>query len=158
MFKSRRVSAASLVTSKLFDENTFSRAFERDLKKAQSSVIIESPFMTERRALQYARIFKRLKKQGVKVRVNTRNPRHHDPPLEAQAWKALFILKDVGVKVRTYNDLRHRKLAIIDKGTLWEGSLNILSQNNSRETMRRTQSDELAQQMLRFTKVDNWYQ
>ena len=160
MFKSRRVSAAGLVTSKLFDEKAFYQAFEHDAKKAKHTVTIESPFMTERRALQFVKTFNKLKKRGVKVRVNTRNPRHHDKLLEIQCWKAMRTLREVGVKVCTYDDMRHRKLAIIDKQILWEGSLNILSQGNSREIMRRTESPQMCKQVAAFTKVDSrfrWY-
>jgi len=109
--------------------------------------------MTERRALQFAKLFKKLKKNGVSVRVNTRNPRHHEQFLEIQAWKALFVLKDAGVKIRTYKDLRHRKLAVIDGEILWEGSLNILSQSNSRELMRRTVSRHQCDQIINFTRI-----
>jgi hypothetical protein len=35
--------------SSLFDNNTFYKAFERDLRHAEQSVIIESPFITRRR-------------------------------------------------------------------------------------------------------------
>jgi hypothetical protein len=87
--------------------------------------------------------------------VNTRNPRHHDKLLEIQAWKSIRILRDSGVKVYFFNDMRHRKLAIIDQQILWEGSLNILSQVLSKEIMRRTNSAELARQMARFTKIHN---
>lgn len=33
----------------LYDQDTFYKAFERDLLSAQQEVIIESPFITERR-------------------------------------------------------------------------------------------------------------
>ena len=155
--RKRAIDGSELLTSCLFDEISFYKTFIKDLKSARSLVIIESPFMTERRALQLAGIFKKLKKRGVTVRVNTRNPRHHDKPLEAQSWKALFILKKAGVKVRTYNDLRHRKLAVIDNTILWDGSLNILSQSRSKEVMRRTVSPQLCRQMLSFTHANKRY-
>jgi hypothetical protein len=53
-----------------------------------------------------------------------------------------------------YTAGHHRKLAILDRSILWEGSLNILSQNSSSEIMRRIQSAELAWQMAHFTKLD----
>jgi len=48
----------------------------------------------------------------------------------------------------------HRKLAMIDKNVLWEGSLNILSQTHSREFMRRIESKKLTQEMFKFLKYD----
>jgi hypothetical protein len=159
VFKRHKSSAPSkdLLKSGLFDEQLFYKTFIKDIKHAKSSILIESPFMTERKALQFARLFKSMSRRGVVIRVNTRNPRHHDRFLEVQAWKALYILRDCGVKVRTYNDLRHRKLSIIDDEVLWEGSLNILSQNNSKEIMRRSESGTLCKQMLKFTKANNWF-
>jgi len=101
-------------------------------------------------------IFKRLVKKGVKVRINTRNPRHHDKELRIQAWQSIRRLRDAGVKVKFYDDMRHRKLAILDREVLWEGSLNIMSQSYSKEIMRRTKSKELAVQMIRFTAINTW--
>lgn len=158
MFKLRRkksVSGNDLVKSQLYDEQTFYRAFIRDLKAAEHSVVIESPYLTEKRALQLKRTLKMLKRNGVRVRVNTREPRHHDKHLEIQAWKAIRVLRKSGVKVYACSDLRHRKLAIVDNEILWDGSLNILSQSNSKEIMRRSQSKELCRQMICFTKLNN---
>ena len=146
---------ATLANTALYNEQSFYNTFIKDVKRAQSTVVIESPFLTEKRALYFARLFNRLARKGVRVRVNTRNPRHHDKLLEIQAWKSIRILRDSGVKVYFFNDMRHRKLAIIDQQILWEGSLNILSQVLSKEIMRRTNSAELARQMARFTKIHN---
>lgn len=156
----RKTPKAVLTNTSLYNEQSFYNAFVRDVKRAQSAVVIESPFLTEKRALYFSGLFNKLTRKGVKIRVNTRNPRHHDKLLEIQAWKSIRILRDNGVKVYFFNDMRHRKLAIIDGRILWEGSLNILSQVLSREIMRRTNSIELAHQMIQFTKINNrfwWY-
>ena len=42
----------------------------------------------------------------------------------------------------------HAKAAIIDREVLWDGSLNILSQRESKEIMRRTVDADIAKQML----------
>jgi hypothetical protein len=66
------------------------------------------------------------------------------------------MFKAAGIKIKLFTDMRHRKLAIVDGLILWEGSLNILSQNNSREIMRRTQSQELCSQMAKYTGLKKW--
>lgn len=48
----------------------------------------------------------------------------------------------------------HRKLVIIDRHILYEGSLNVLSQSDSAEVMRRIDSVKLAWAMVRFTHMD----
>lgn len=160
MLKFLRLSKSTstdLLTSKLYNEKTFYPSFIRDLKQSHTEVIIESPYLTVKRAYELAPVFRKLSKRGVKVRVNTREPRHHTRELQEQADQAIRIMKKVGVRVFLCSDLRHRKLAIIDGSLLWEGSLNILSQSNSCEIMRRTQSEKLVREMVRFTSLRNKY-
>jgi phosphatidylserine/phosphatidylglycerophosphate/cardiolipin synthase-like enzyme len=145
-----KTDTSGLLSSKLYTERSFYDTFAKDIARAEHSVIIESPYLTERRALQFCQLFGRMSKKGVEILVNTRNPRHHDKTLEIQAWKAMAVLREHKVKVCTYNDMRHRKL----------GSLNILSQNSSRELMRRTVSKDMCSQVLWFTSIARelrWY-
>ena len=149
--------SGDLIRSSLFNEQTFYGSFAKDLRCAKKRVIIESPYLTERRALQFQKLLKKLVKQGVKITIYTRYPKCHDKLLEIQAWKAIRVFNSSGVRVRSYRDMRHRKLAMIDDDILWEGSLNIFSQCNSLEIMRRTKSTILCKQMLRFTGIDRWF-
>lgn len=159
MFKSLFFSKSrsdDLLQSALHTESTFYSSFQRDLKHADREVIIESPFIACKRTESLLPLFKRLTRCGVSVRINTRNPRHHEQELRIQAWQSIKKLRQVGVKVKFYDDMRHNKLAVIDRKILWEGSLNILSQSYSKEVMRRTISPVLANQMIRFTGMDRW--
>lgn len=149
-----KLSYPELSDSSIFDETTFYKAFTRDLKKCRSEVIIESPFMTCRRVSQLLPTLKQLKKKHIKVIVNTRNPEEHDKFMCAEARKSLSLLLESGVQV-IFSESLHRKTAIIDRNILWEGSLNVLSQNDSLEVMRRTESSKLAWQMVRFTHLDD---
>lgn len=145
-----------LLDSALHTETTFYFSFLSDLRHAKREVIIESPFIACKRTQNLLPVFKKLTRSGVSIRINTRNPRHHERELQIQAWQSIKWLRSVGVKVKFYNDMRHRKLAVIDRAILWEGSLNILSQSYSKEIMRRTKSETLANQMLRFTGMSKW--
>ncbi len=153
----RNLKSQDLLTSQLFDDRSFYKAFIHDLRRSEAEVIIESPYLTKRRAYELAPIFKKLNKRGVKIRINTRIPQHHTRDLCEQSLQAIQILKNLGVRVFVCRDYRHRKVAIIDGTVLWEGSLNILSQSNSREIMRRTTSREMVKQMIRFTGLTNKY-
>lgn len=149
--------ADSLLISSLYSERTFYKAFVKDLKNSHQEVIIESPYLTTARTSILIPIFKKLKKRRVTVRVNTRYPGHHDQLLKIQAWQAIKQLRKAGVKVKFFYDFRHRKIAVIDGQILWEGSLNILSQSHSLEIMRRTESVELAGQMINFLGLRKWH-
>ena len=145
-----------ILSSRLYCDKTFYRAFTSDLRHCKKEVIIESPFLANNRTDSLIPVFRKLTKKGVKVRINTRNPRHHDQELRIQAWQSIKRLRSSGVKVKFYNDMRHRKLAVLDRQILWEGSLNIMSQSYSKEIMRRTNSKVLAVQMIRFTAMNSW--
>ena len=140
-----------LLASRLFNDGNFHRAFAKDLLRAKKRVIIESPYLTERRVRYYVPIFKKLSKRKVKIRINTRHPRYHDEAMRIQADKAAKILLASGVKIYTYVDRRHWKLAAIDRVVLWEGSMNILSHGSSGEIMRRTKSYFFCHKMLDFS-------
>ena len=135
--------------SALFDNNTFYKAFERDLRHARQSVIIESPFITRRRMEHLLPLLTKLRRKGVRIVVNTRSPEEHNEEYAIQAENAVAAMQDIGIKV-LYTVKHHRKLAIIDEEVLWEGSLNILSQGDSCEIMRRTRSSELVRNMVSF--------
>ncbi|MDP3948193.1 MAG: hypothetical protein Q8P87_00610 [bacterium] len=76
--------------------------------------------------------------------------------MEIQSEDAISWCEMVGVQVFLIAGNHHRKLALLDRRVLWEGSLNILSQNKSREIMRRIESPELTIQMLNFLKLEKF--
>lgn len=142
--------ADDLLTSRLHDESTFYKHFVQDVKQCKEELIIESPYLTCKRAAIFIPLFKKLTRRGVTVIINTRHPDDHEAYLRAQALMAINKLEAVGAKINLFSNYHHRKIAVIDQKILWEGSLNILSQNNSREVMRRIESESLAVQMIHF--------
>lgn len=79
--------------------------------------------------------------------MNTRDPKEHDAEHGYQARLAIYEMQELGITV-LYTVKHHRKLAIIDSKILYEGSLNILSQIDSCEVMRRIESKRAAWQMI----------
>ena len=142
-------------TSRLYDQTSFYPAFERDISSAHHRIIIESPFITARRFYTLLPLIKDAVRHGVTVIVNTRNPDEHEPVMREQALECIAMLQSLDITVLLTAGL-HRKIAVLDTVT-WEGSLNILSQADSCEIMRRTQSPKYAAQLLRFTKLAKWY-
>lgn len=152
-FSRYRKLQTELHTSTLFDQTTFYPAFQDTLRICREELIIESPFMTMRRIHLLLPEFERLQRRGVRIVINTRPPEEHDDYLRVQAEEAVELLLDMGIKI-FFTGGHHRKLAIIDRNILWEGSLNILSQHDSCEIMRQTKSEELARQMIEFIKLE----
>ena len=143
---------ASILSSSLHDQDSFYRAFLDDLRKARRQVIIESPFITIHRTNKLIRVLRILCNAGVEVIVNTKPPEELDTHMAHQANSAIVEFQAMGIKV-LYTTGHHRKLAIVDGMITWEGSLNILSQNDSCELMRRIDSKQISEQMLSFINI-----
>ena len=139
-----------IVRSSLYNEATFYKSFIADLNNCKRTVLIESPYLTTKRVAALLPVLAKIVKRGVAVTVCTRHPDEHDAVLRAQAYAAMARLHSIGVDLRLETGYLHRKVAIVDDCILWEGSLNILSQNTSKEMMRRSFSRQLVRQMIRF--------
>jgi hypothetical protein len=145
-----------LLNSKLYDQETFYPAFLKDLVDYHSEAIIECPFITSRRLETLLPTLVKLKTHKVRIAINTRDPRTHDEGYwRDDATETISNLQHMGIQV-LYTDNHHRKVAILDRSILNEGSLNILLQNNSSEVMRRIELVPLAWQMVRFIGIDQY--
>ena len=141
--------------STLYDQDTFYRAFTRDLLHSRNEVVIESPFITEKRMRTLLPIFAKLRSRDVQVVINTRNPTEHDGDYYYQALNAIYELQELGITV-LYTAGHHRKLAILDRKVIYEGSLNILSFNDSCEIMRKIVSEKAAKKLCAFIAIDRY--
>jgi len=151
----RKRNSNDVLGSKLYDNDTFYRALEKDILSCRYEAIIESPFITMRRLKLLMPFIQSAKLRGVNVVINTKSPEEHEDFLRLEADRAIVELQEIGVKVLLTGG-HHRKLAIFDRQILWEGSLNILSQNDSCEIMRRIDSSLLAAQMIHFLGLERF--
>lgn len=146
---------SELASSSLLSQNDFYGVFIKDLSKAKREVIIESPFISLKRLNYLIPIFRQLTRRGVRVIVNTKPSEEQDASYGKFAEECIAILVEHGIEVLITGG-HHRKLAVIDRQLLYEGSLNILSQNDSCEIMRRIRSEQLAIQMINFIGISKF--
>lgn len=143
-------------SSGLYDQDTFYKAFIKDLSAAKHRVIIESPFISNKRIKELVVVLERLSRRGVHLFVNTKPIDEHDELMGVMAARGITQLQNIDVTVLlTFG--HHRKLAVIDDSILWEGSLNILSQNDSCEIMRRIESSQVVNDTIKFLRLDRYY-
>lgn len=142
--------------SQLYDEKSFYNAFVTDLETCRREIVIESPFITSSRMNTLKPFFERLVARGVKVYVITRDPKEHTNGYDVEAEEEIQYFETIGVQVLLCKGNHHRKLAIIDRKILWEGSLNILSQTHSREIMRRIDSKRITEETMEFLKLSKF--
>lgn len=140
--------------SKLFNDKTFYSAFVDDLQKAKEEVIICSPFVTKFRSEFFKQILTKLRKRKVEVFIFTRPVEEYDLVQRAQAESALKDYEELGACIFYPQGNVHEKVAIIDREILWEGSLNILSQRESREMMRRITDEDAVKQVMSYLELN----
>lgn len=138
----------------LFNEKTFYRAFTDDMLKAKEEVIICSPFVTKFRSEFFKKILQRLRHRNIEVFIFTRPIEEYDLLQRAQAESAINDYKELEVNIFCPQGNIHEKVAIIDREILWEGSLNILSQRESREMMRRITDEDAAKQVMSYLELN----
>jgi hypothetical protein len=153
LFQNPQKSVRDVTESILYDETTFYNQFTHDLEKTQKEVIIESAYITVPRVRKLKTIFDKLAKRGVRIYIITRYPHEHDQVMAEQSEAGIRYFEGLGAQVLLCEG-HHRKLAIIDRILLWEGSLNILSQTHSREFMRRFNSKEEAERTFKFLRYN----
>ena len=152
--KQKEQSTPELTTSILYNEHTFYNQFVKDLLEAKEEVIIESPYITQKRLTMLKPTFEKLVRKGVQIFILTKDPQEHDTVMAKQSESGISYFETLGLQVLLIKGGHHRKLAIIDRKISWEGSLNILSQSNSREFMRRIASKKLAEELFQFLRFD----
>jgi len=145
-----------MIKTSLHDEKTFFLNFLADLENSQNEVIIESPFITIARMKTFWPVFRRLIARCVKIYIVTRDPRERIDGYDEQSEVEIQEFEAIGIQVLLCTGNHHRKLAIIDRNILWEGSLNILSQAKSREFMRRLEDGGFAVDLFNFIGYEKY--
>ena len=88
-----------LTSSSLYDQSTFYDRFYKDLRSARRRVVIESPFITQRRSTPLLTTISKLKKRRVEVIVNTKPIEEHDSQYQDQVAAVVEMMQDLGVRV-----------------------------------------------------------
>jgi hypothetical protein len=128
------------------DQNFLDR-FRADLDSSEEEVAILSPFLSKNRAIHYYPILMALTARGVKVDVYTKPQNEQPESLREPYWQVETALIQSGASVHTRSGM-HEKVGIVDNRILWHGSLNILSHNNTRESMLRFESTDLVREII----------
>ena len=127
----------------ILTDETFYPAFEADLERSRSEVILYSPFVATNRMNQILPVLKAHSDRGVKIRIFTKSADELDRP------ELLDKLRDAGLTMKQIRGM-HEKIVVIDHKVTYVGSLNVLSNNGrTRELMSRFEGSDFARQVLR---------
>jgi ssDNA-binding Zn-finger/Zn-ribbon topoisomerase 1 len=122
------------------DENNFYQQFLKDINLAQSSILILSPFIAQKRLKSLLKPIKNTIKKKIKISIVTRHPDYQGGNSQS-AKRLIESLQEIGVNViiasskTGIHEKFHEKICVIDESVFYHGSMNILSHSNSSESM-----------------------
>ncbi|MEW6173691.1 MAG: DEAD/DEAH box helicase family protein [Bacillota bacterium] len=145
-YKTKGESIAAESIDIIFDKNSFLPVYSNDIANAAREILIVSPFVTKKRAVQMLQYLSTAVSKGVKVNVITRPAEDFKkkPALEF----TFSILKGIGINVLFKSNI-HQKFAVIDQRIVWYGSINLLSFGNAEESIMRLESPNIANELMK---------
>ncbi len=132
----------------IFDNTNFLPVYNNDLLSAAQEVVIVSPFVTRRRALQMLSTLETALAKRVSVVVVTRPTMAYKEKDRPALEKTLASLQVSGVRLLCRANI-HQKFAVTDQKIVWYGSLNLLSYGSAQESLMRLRSPNIAQELLK---------
>ncbi len=132
----------------VFDNANFLPVYHKDIMNATREMVIVSPFVTRRRALQMLPNIEAALAKMVSVAVVTRPTTAYKDKDRVALEETLSSMQDAGVRLLFKPNI-HQKFAVIDQKILWYGSINLLSYGSAQESIMRLESPNIAQELMK---------
>lgn len=120
----------------IFNGNTFRMPFTKELKNSRQSIVISSPKLYHTERNLFVKILKELQANGIEVAIITSAPNGQTDFLKSQG---LFIKIVPGLSLCS---------CVIDKSTIWYGSINILGYPTEKDSIIKITDSKLANELL----------
>jgi superfamily II DNA or RNA helicase len=131
----------------IYNRDSFLPVFINDILAVEKELLIVSPFIGKRRAMQMIQHLKAAVSNNVRVIVVTR-PAEKDKPSDRNVLgEILDLLKENRIRVVLKPNI-HQKFAIMDQKVVWYGSINYLSFGAAEESVMRIESAHIANALL----------
>ena len=137
----------------IFDKDSFLPVFSNDLSGAKKEILIVSPFVRKRRAMQMLKELKNALDKGIRTLVVSRPAEDFKPKDRTALKQILGKLADSGIRVVLKSNI-HQKFAIMDQKIVWYGSINLFSYGTAQESIMRIESSNIAQELIK--SIDGW--
>ncbi|HQB35889.1 MAG TPA: phospholipase D-like domain-containing protein [Syntrophorhabdus sp.] len=132
----------------IFNKSTFIPVYINDMTSALSEVLIVSPFVTKRRALQMLEYMDAAIQKGIKAVVVTRPAMDYRQENQAALKEIFDLFEKAGIHLVFKSNI-HQKFAIFDQRIVWYGSINLLSFGSTEESIMRLKSGNIAHELIK---------
>ncbi|MDD2733448.1 MAG: phospholipase D-like domain-containing protein [Desulfuromonadaceae bacterium] len=147
-YKAKSGSVAADSIDIIFDNSSFLSVFNNDILAATREILIVSPFVTRRRAVQMLQHLEIAVRNGSRVVVITRPPEDYRETDQVALQGSLAILQDAGIQM-IFRPNIHQKFAVTDQRIVWYGSINLLSFGSAEESIMRLESPAIASELMK---------
>jgi superfamily II DNA or RNA helicase len=147
-YRAKAESVADEPANIIFDNTSFFPVYHKDMMSATREMVIVSPFVTRRRALQTLPNMKTVSEKKVAVVVVTRPASAYKDKDRPALEESLASLQEAGVRILFKANI-HQKFAVIDQKIVWYGSINLLSYGSAQESIMRLDSPKIAQELMK---------
>ncbi len=112
-------------TNAIFDSDSYTSVFERDMAEANTEIVISSPGISAKGVGRISDILEERHDAGVKITLLTLNADGYPKERIEKSKELLNELRCLGVTVLE-KTMMHEHFAVIDKEIVWYGSVNLL--------------------------------
>ena len=152
-YKAKPSTFPNTPTHIIFNKDNFFSIYLQDIAAASKTVLIVSPFITQKRVMQMMGHFDELLLKQVKITLITRPAEDYGKD-RRQALNALFSEIEATAVRMIFKPRIHQKFAVIDKKLTWYGSINLLSFGYSEESIMRLESSSIAQELMESINIE----
>ena len=131
-------------TGTIFDAQTYTPVYERDLQAAQREILISSPALSRKKVTYFLELLRERQEAGVQIKILTLAPDAQDT---YQAAEKIGFLRQSGIEVFPSQTCREH-FAILDRCLVWYGSMNLLSNERPDDNLIRLPDEQIAQELL----------
>jgi superfamily II DNA or RNA helicase len=132
----------------IFDKNNFLSVFCHDITAVKREILIVSPFVRKRRAMEMIQHLKSALDKKIRIIVVTRPPEDFKAEDRTALQNNLDLLKSKGISLVFKSNI-HQKFAIMDQRMVWYGSINLLSYGSAQESIMRIESSNIANELIK---------
>jgi hypothetical protein len=137
----------------IYDKHSFFPVYSQDLEWAKQSILIVSPFVTQKRVIELLQILREPLARKINVTVITRPAGDFTGKFKNTFEESVRAMIAAGIAL-TFKRKIHQKFAIIDKKTVWYGSINLLSFGYSEESVMRIVSAGIASELTESLAIE----
>ncbi|NMC32770.1 MAG: hypothetical protein GYA36_09990 [Veillonellaceae bacterium] len=132
----------------IYDKSNFLPLFINDVMSSARQVVVVSPFVSKQRALFMMKQLESVLQKNGKVIIVTRPVDDFKEKDRAALQEVFDLLKTSGADLIARSHI-HLKFAVVDQRIVWYGSINLLSFGSTEENIMRTDSPNIANELLR---------